>query len=65
MGTGHTPSRSVPEYWVDCDIPWLTTTDVHKFRKDEIDTLDETEIQISGSGWRTALPCCTPEGQWP
>jgi type I restriction enzyme, S subunit len=62
MGTGHTPSRSVPRYWVDCDIPWLTTTDVHKFRKDEIDTLDETEIQISGLGLANSAAVLHPQG---
>lgn len=62
MGTGHTPSRSVPEYWVDCDIPWLTTTDVHKFRKDEIDTLDETEIQISELGLANSAAVLHPRG---
>jgi type I restriction enzyme, S subunit len=28
LGTGHTPSRSVPEYWENCTIPWLTTEDL-------------------------------------
>lgn len=50
MGTGHTPSRSEPSYWVDCDVSWLTTTDVHKFRRDEIDVIESTEISISALG---------------
>lgn len=50
MGTGHTPSRSEPSYWVDCDVSWLTTTDVHKFRRDEIDVIESTEISISDLG---------------
>jgi type I restriction enzyme S subunit len=62
MGTGHTPSRSVPEYWVDCDIPWLTTSDVHKFRRDEIDVLDATEIQISGLGLANSAAVLHPRG---
>jgi hypothetical protein len=28
MGSGHTPSRSRPEWWVDCTIPWVTTGEV-------------------------------------
>jgi type I restriction enzyme S subunit len=62
MGTGHTPSRSVPEYWLECDIPWLTTSDVHKFRKDEIDVLDETEIQISELGLANSAAVLHPQG---
>jgi len=50
MGTGHTPSRSEPDYWVNCDIPWLTTSDVHRFRSDQIDEINETEIEISELG---------------
>jgi type I restriction enzyme S subunit len=50
MGTGHTPSRSEPDYWVDCRIPWLTTGDVHRFRHDEIDTIDRTALQVSELG---------------
>jgi type I restriction enzyme S subunit len=62
MGTGHTPARSVPEYWLECDIPWLTTSDVHKFRKDEIDVLDETEIQISELGLANSAAVLHPQG---
>lgn len=50
MGTGHTPSRSEPAYWVDCDIPWLTTGDVHRFRHDEIDEIHDTVLKISRIG---------------
>lgn len=32
MKTGHTPSRQVPEYWVDCEIPWFTLADVWQLR---------------------------------
>ncbi len=49
-GTGHTPSRSVNKYWQNCDIPWLTTADVHKFRKDQIDVLPDTVFKISALG---------------
>jgi type I restriction enzyme S subunit len=28
MDSGHTPDRKVPEYWVDCTIPWVTLNDV-------------------------------------
>lgn len=50
MGTGHTPSRTNADYWQDCTIPWLTTSDVHRFRRDEIDRIDNTEFMISQLG---------------
>lgn len=62
MGTGHTPSRSVPEYWLDCDVPWLTTADVHKFRYDQIDELASTEASISELGLANSAAVLHPKG---
>jgi len=62
MGTGHTPSRSEPTYWVDCDIPWLTTSDVHRFRRDEVDRLGHTTIQISKLGLANSAAVLHPGG---
>src|SRR5699024_9211618 len=62
MGTGHTPSRSVPEYWEDCSIPWLTTGDVHRFRHDEIDTIESTELLISKLGLDNSAAVLHPAG---
>lgn len=62
MGTGHTPSRSTPEYWVDCDIPWLTTADVHRFRHDELSTINETELHISEFGMANSAAVLHPAG---
>jgi type I restriction enzyme S subunit len=62
MGTGHTPSRSEPEYWKDCTIPWLTTTDVHRFRKDEIDQVDDTELHLSTEGLANSAAVLHPAG---
>lgn len=28
MESGHTPSRQIDAYWIDCDIPWITLNDV-------------------------------------
>lgn len=36
QGTGHTPSRDHPEWWVDCTVPWITTGEVVQFRSDRI-----------------------------
>jgi hypothetical protein len=60
-GTGHTPSRVGPEWWVasECGIPWFTLTDVHQIRDHAVDTVLRP---LSGSVlpvWRTAQLCCT------
>lgn len=62
IGTGHTPSRSVPYYWEDCSIPWVTTADVHRFRNDEIDTLDDTTHHISEAGLAHSAAVLHPKG---
>lgn len=62
MGTGHTPSRSSEEYWIDCSIPWLTTGDVHRFRLDEIDELLDTVLNISQVGLANSAAVLHPPG---
>lgn len=34
LGSGHTPSRDHPEWWTNCDIPWITTGEVAQMRTD-------------------------------
>jgi hypothetical protein len=50
LGTGHTPSRRVAEYWQDTTIPWVTTGDVSRMRDDRIEYLDDTREHISQLG---------------
>lgn len=50
MKTGHTPSRSNPEYWVDCTIPWFTLADVWQLRDGRRTFLGETANSISELG---------------
>lgn len=50
LGTGHTPSRSRPEWWVDPTIPWVTTGEVAQMRSDGIECITETREQISELG---------------
>lgn len=62
MGTGHTPSRERPELWKDAGIPWLTTGDVHRFRRDEIDVIDDTQVHISQLGIENSAAVLHPAG---
>jgi type I restriction enzyme, S subunit len=50
MGSGHTPSRSHPEWWEDCTIPWITTGEVSQVRDDRREVLTETRECISEIG---------------
>lgn len=67
MKTGHTPSRSNPEYWDDCTIPWFTLADVWQLRDGTRWYLGETAERISeiglkhGSpiGWRACMTTTT------
>ena len=52
MKTGHTPSRSVPEYWEDTTIPWFTLADVWQLRDGQQIYLGETANSISELGLR-------------
>lgn len=50
LGTGHTPSRSIPEYWEDCTIPWVTTEDLTSREGSALRPLLHTRQQISQLG---------------
>jgi type I restriction enzyme S subunit len=52
LGSGHTPSRSRPEYWEDCTIPWITTGEVAQVRDDRREVITQTRERISELGLR-------------
>lgn len=62
MGSGHTPSRSHPEWWVDCTIPWITTGEVRQVRNDRIEDLHETREKISQIGLANSAAELHPKG---
>ena len=62
LGSGHTPSRQHPEYWVDCTIPWLTLADVNKLRDGTRIVIDETEEMISPIGVANSAAVVHPAG---
>ncbi|CAL9541128.1 hypothetical protein SUDANB120_04248 [Streptomyces sp. enrichment culture] len=62
MGSGHTPSRSHPEWWVDCTIPWITTGEVKQLRDDRIEDLYETRERISRLGLANSAAELHPKG---
>lgn len=62
LGSGHTPSRSRPEWWQDCDIPWVTTGEVSQLRDDRIEILHETRESISRLGVANSSARVHPAG---
>jgi type I restriction enzyme, S subunit len=46
--SGHTPSRSVEEYWLNCTIPWVSLNDSSYLRQN--DYISDTAYRISELG---------------
>ncbi|MFG3350955.1 restriction endonuclease subunit S [Streptomyces sp. NPDC048001] len=62
MGSGHTPSRSHPEWWIDCTIPWITTGEVSQVRDDRREEITETREKISELGLENSSAELCPAG---
>lgn len=60
LESGHTPSKSVPEYWIDCDIPWVSLND-SKFLAAN-DYITETAVQINQLGIENSSARLLPAG---
>jgi type I restriction enzyme S subunit len=50
LESGHTPSRSRPEWWQDCTIPWFSLADVWQIREAKRDYVFETKEMVSELG---------------
>lgn len=62
MKTGHTPSRSKPEYWENVTIPWFTLADVWQLRDGRRVHLGDTANQISELGLANSAAELLPAG---
>jgi len=62
LESGHTPSRSAPEYWVNCTIPWVSLADVGKLRDQTVDVINETSEKISELGMANSAARLLPAG---
>ena len=62
MRTGHTPSRSVPEFWEECDVPWMTLADVWQLRPGRIEYVSETDEMVSRLGIANSAAELLPSG---
>lgn len=63
LGSGHTPSRNHPEWWIpeDCVIPWVTTGEVIQMRSDRLEYLLETRECISEIGMANSSATLHPK----
>ncbi len=62
MKTGHTPSRSAPEYWEHTTIPRFTLSDVWQLRDGKQIYLGETQNKISKLGLEKSAAELLPAG---
>jgi type I restriction enzyme S subunit len=62
LGSGHTPSRSHPEWWINCTIPWITTGEVAEMRDDRHEYVLETREKISQLGIENSSATLRPAG---
>jgi type I restriction enzyme S subunit len=58
--SGHTPARSVDEYWIDCSIPWVSLNDSGYLR--EHDYISDTFYQINELGLANSSARLLPTG---
>jgi len=62
LESGHTPSRSKPEYWVNCTVPWFTLADVWQVRSGEQKYVSETSEKVSKLGLENSSARLLPAG---
>ena len=64
LESGHTPSKSHPEWWIEdkCTIPWVTTADVHRFRSGAVTSIEDTVEHISEDGLDNSSARLLPAG---
>jgi type I restriction enzyme S subunit len=62
LESGHTPSRSRPDWWVDCTVPWFTLADVWQIRTGGADVVYETKEMVSELGLANSSARLLPKG---
>lgn len=60
LESGHTPSKQVPDYWRDCDIPWVSLADTKQLAVS--DYISETATMINALGLENSSARVLPAG---
>jgi type I restriction enzyme S subunit len=62
LESGHTPSRSRPDWWEDCTIPWFSLADVWQIREAKRDYIFDTKELVSELGLENSSARLLPAG---
>lgn len=62
LESGHTPSRSHPEYWENCCVPWFTLADVWQIRDGRSSYVFDTKEKVSEVGLANSSARKLPAG---
>ena len=62
LESGHTPSRSRPDWWQDCYIPWFGLADVWQIRSGDVEYVKDTKEQVSDLGLENSSARLLPAG---
>jgi type I restriction enzyme S subunit len=62
LESGHTPSRSRPEWWQDCKYPWISLSDVWQIRDGVTKYILETKEKVSDLGLANSSARLLPKG---
>jgi type I restriction enzyme S subunit len=62
LESGHTPSRSRPDWWVNCTVPWFSLADVWQIRECGSDVIHETKEMVSELGLANSSARILPKG---
>ncbi len=60
LESGHTPSKSKPEFWVNCDIPWVSLRDTKALADN--DYIGQTHTHINRAGLEGSSARLLPAG---
>jgi type I restriction enzyme, S subunit len=62
LESGHTPSRSRPDWWENCTVPWFSLADVWQIRDGGADVVYETKEMVSELGLANSSARILPKG---
>lgn len=62
LESGHTPSRSRPDWWENCTVPWVTLADVWQIRDGGVDVINDTKEKVSELGLANSSARLLPKG---
>ncbi|WP_373506234.1 restriction endonuclease subunit S [Aestuariivirga sp.] len=62
LQSGHTPSRSRPDWWANCTIPWFGLADIWQVREEGRTEIFETNEKVSELGLANSSARLLPKG---